>query len=210
MKSLCHVYWRDSQRPIVLSGFISAGAEEWVDTFTESVIECVDVDFCINVVERHLWNQENKLYLKTEIATSGEKAESYWRSRYLSYFVHLILFPILHLSILKVHEYPNLLWSEVQINVCGVFRAKGVLVPKGCQMKAKAEENLVSKQFSSTKETNDGRMLRGLKLRRVTFWALRGSCGSENQNKMLKEAQILRATTTFWQEVLLTSWAFKP
>lgn len=52
--SLYHVHWSDSQRPVVLSRFIRAGAEEWVDAFTERVIESVDVDFSIDVVERHL------------------------------------------------------------------------------------------------------------------------------------------------------------
>lgn len=52
--SLYRVYWSDSQRPVVLSRFISAGAEERVDAFTERVIESVDVDFSIDVVERHL------------------------------------------------------------------------------------------------------------------------------------------------------------
>lgn len=54
MKSLHHHYWCDNQRPVVLSVFIRAGAEERADALVESVVECVDVDFSINVVERHL------------------------------------------------------------------------------------------------------------------------------------------------------------
>lgn len=62
--SLCRVYWRDGQRCVVLSTFISAGAEEWVDAFTECVIKGVDVDFSINIVERYLQNHKDGILLK--------------------------------------------------------------------------------------------------------------------------------------------------
>lgn len=57
--SLCRGYWDDGQRHVVLPRFISAGAEEWEDAFTESVVESVDVDFSFNVVERHLQSHED-------------------------------------------------------------------------------------------------------------------------------------------------------
>lgn len=50
----CDVYWRDGQRPLVLPGFVCAGAEEREDVFAEHVVESVDVDFGVDVVERHL------------------------------------------------------------------------------------------------------------------------------------------------------------
>lgn len=51
---------------------------------------------------------------------------------YLSYSVEDVwtVLIILHLSFLKVHKYPNLVWTEVQMDVYGGFSAKGVLVPK--------------------------------------------------------------------------------
>lgn len=57
---LDNVYWGDCQRFIVLSILIGAGAEEWVDGLAEWVVECVNVDLGINVVERHLEEQEDK------------------------------------------------------------------------------------------------------------------------------------------------------
>lgn len=62
--SLCQVYWRDGQRCVVLSTFISAGAEEWVDAFTEYVIKGVDMDFSIDIVERNLQNHKDGVLLK--------------------------------------------------------------------------------------------------------------------------------------------------
>ena len=58
----------DSERPVVLPRFVGAGAEEREDALGERVVERVDVDFSINVVERHLQSQEDiKKYLDLEI-----------------------------------------------------------------------------------------------------------------------------------------------
>lgn len=44
----------DGQRPIVLPRFVGTRAEERVDALVEDVVESVDVDFSVDVVERHL------------------------------------------------------------------------------------------------------------------------------------------------------------
>lgn len=44
----------DGQRAVVLPRFVGAWAEERVDALLEDVVESVDVDLCINIVERHL------------------------------------------------------------------------------------------------------------------------------------------------------------
>lgn len=74
------------------------------------------------------------------------------------------MFAILHLSFLKVDKYPNLLWSKVQMDVCGGLSAKGVLVPEGRMTEWKGYLITRKEKKTNSKETNDGRMLRRLKL----------------------------------------------
>ena len=42
-----------------------------------------------------------------------------------------------HLSVLKVHEYPDLIRSEADLDVCGGLGPKGVLVPEKEKTKGK-------------------------------------------------------------------------
>ena len=109
----------DGQRPVVLPWFVGTRTEERVDALVEDVVESVDVDFSVDIVERHLWRNTALFWKhKQEMAGGGEKEK------------HVGVFLWSHLSVLKVHEYPDLTRSEAYLDVCGGLSAKSVLVPE--------------------------------------------------------------------------------
>lgn len=51
---MCRIYSCNYQRHLILSRFISAGTEKWVEVFSENVMERIDMDFGVNVEKRYL------------------------------------------------------------------------------------------------------------------------------------------------------------
>ena len=68
----------DGQRPVVLPWFVGTRTEERVDALVEDVVESVDVDFSVDIVERHLWRNTALFWKHKQEMAGGKKRKTCW------------------------------------------------------------------------------------------------------------------------------------
>lgn len=66
----------DGQRPVVLPWFVGTRTEERVDALVEDVVESVDVDFSVDIVERHLWRNTALFWKHKQEMAGGKKMKN--------------------------------------------------------------------------------------------------------------------------------------